>query len=1101
MSERTLKINLEIAQMQTAIKDLVASVDRLNKSIDQMGQRTTKNMTQAATGTRRVKKATVEYNAELRKTESQIERLRNKKNRMTNEERGQLSSLIEKRKRLRYEAEKSYKATVSGANKAKVAQAGLNKQVSLGRQLFLRLRSVMLTVFGAYAIIQGVRNTVNAIKDFELGMARVAAITGATKDELKKLANAARALSFESIFNPTEITAVEVQLGKFGFTVNEISNALSGIVKLATATGEELGSAALLISSSLRALGLDASETTRLVDVLGKSFTTSALDVSKFRESAKYILPLARQMNWTLEEVTATLAKLADAGIHGSLAGTGMRQVYIQLIDASSDLSNMLGKGIRTFDEFYDALEDVKEEGIAFDTVLQTIPRRAQTLFTVLWNGIDAIREYKKAQDDANGAIDEMANIQLETLAYQIDRTNASWKALVVSVQEGGGYMQDTFEGLADTLKGIAMAINPAAIGMIAAADAVEKFKSKLRVTGDEFNVDRITYRIDLMGEAIADAEKELKDLNDQYDFLKLQYTKFTPIGAVVWLKMSAEIGEAATKVEKLKEEQRLLMEYKGDADVFNFLESYKEKVTEVYDALEKQDQQKAFDAFKTEYKRGLDEISDLATTAYATGNEVQLDFLVESYEAYKKWGEKELALRSGQLAIYVDLLREAHEQSIKNRRKLYTLQKQLELEENENRIQSELERELEILRINTKYARLNYELDLESGELTTKQAKIINSLLLELEETYQRERQEVIKKFDDEYLKGLRNKFDKLVQLEKLRHDTEIQLLKNAGATKEEIRRKQIEFDIKQQEKLITFLERSGAAAIELQIAREELAKLNAMLADPSTADDVERNINKEISAYKRLASEVIRSLETIVDAQVDTTERIVSDLNTRIAEVQRELEIENDLYMEGYANNVTLKKKEYEELQQMRLAALKDREAALKKQRALEVASQAINLMSAVASLIKIYAPIPWAGFALAATAVAAFLGLFSASKNTASSMTAYGAGGEIDGKSHSQGGTVIEAERGEYVIQKSMYAKHPELVRAINEDNLPVINQNVLNSASFEKGGSSVIDMAIVDKIYDLLESDSNKQTVSVHNGKRIVTTGIKTRITNV
>jgi len=1099
MSERTLKINLEIAQMQTAIKDLVSSVDRLNASIDKMGQRTTRSMTSAATKTKKVRTEADNLRQTLKGLERDAVDFKKKMDAATDRKKVNLfkKELKETKIAIRQTKTELAKMGTTGA----AAMSKVNKQVSLGRQLFLRLRSVMLTVFGAYAIIQGIRNTINAVKDFELAMAKVAAITGATGKELEKLSNTAKALSFESIFDPAEIASVQVQLGKFGFTINEINSALSGVVKLATATGEELGSSALLIASSLRALGLEASETTRLVDVLGKSFTSSALDINKFRESAKYILPLARQMNWSLEEVTATLGKLADSGISGSLAGTGMRQMFIQLMDATSDMSQMLGAGIRTFDEFYNALEDAKNEGIAFDNILATIPIRARTLFTVIWNNIDAIREYKKVLNDASGSIDEMANIQMETLAYQIERTNASWKALVVSIQEGGGYMQTVFEGLANTLKGIAMAINPAAMGAIEASEAFEKFKASLRVTGDEFNVNRITYRIDLMADAIAKAEGRLNDLNGQYDFLLLKYTKFTPVGAIAWLKLTADIGEATANVVKLKEEQKLLMEYKGEAEIFNFLEGYKKRVTDIYEALEGQDKQKAFDEFKAEYKRVQDEISKLATEAYLRNDEVRMAFLVNSYEEYEKWGEKELAIRSGHLATYLGLLMEVHENMIKNKRKLYSLQQKLELERNENAIQSELERELEILRINIKYARLNYKLDLESGNLTTKQAKVVNDLLLELEEKHQREKLELITKYDDKYLNGLKAKFDKLVQLEKLRHDTEIQLLKNAGATKEELRRKQIEFDIRQQEKLITFLERSGAAAIELQIAREELAKLNAMLADPSTANDVERNINKEINAYKRLASEVIRSLETIVDAQVDTTERIVSDLNTRIAEVQRELEIENDLYMEGYANNVTLKKKEYEELQQMRLVAMKDREAALKKQRALEAASQAINLASAVASLMKIYAPVPWVGFALAAAAVAAFLGLFSASKKKAEGMTSYGSGGEVDGKSHSQGGTIIEAERGEFVVKKSMYVKHPELVRAINEDNLPIINQNVLNSASFERGDKTIIDTAIWNKIYDLLESDSNKQTVSVHNGKQIVKNGIKTRITNV
>ena len=166
-----------------------------------------------------------------------------------------------------------------------------------------------------------------------------------------------------------------------------------------------------------RSLGLAASETARVVDVLGLSFTSSALDMNKFRESAKFIVPLARQMGWSIEQVSATLGKLADSGISGSLAGTGLRQTFIELWNSSSDLSNILGKGIKTFDEFIDALVRVQEEGTSVDRVLEAVPTRAKTMFSVLLNGAEDIRTFAGELDNANGSIDDMANIQLETLA------------------------------------------------------------------------------------------------------------------------------------------------------------------------------------------------------------------------------------------------------------------------------------------------------------------------------------------------------------------------------------------------------------------------------------------------------------------------------------------------------------------------------------------------------------------------------------------------------------------------------------------------------------------------------------------------------------
>lgn len=71
------------------------------------------------------------------------------------------------------------------------------------------------------------------------------------------------------------------------------------------------------------------------------------------------------------------------------------------------------------------------------------------------------------------------------------------------------------------------------------------------------------------------------------------------------------------------------------------------------------------------------------------------------------------------------------------------------------------------------------------------------------------------------------------------------------------------------------------------------------------------------------------------------------------------------------------------------------------------------------------------------LAAFAVILSAGLTAVARIKSVSIPKKAEGGEIGGKSHSQGGTLIEAERGEFVIRKSAYQKNKELVKAINSD----------------------------------------------------------------
>ena len=81
----------------------------------------------------------------------------------------------------------------------------------------------------------------------------------------------------------------------------------------------------------------------------------------------------------------------------------------------------------------------------------------------------------------------------------------------------------------------------------------------------------------------------------------------------------------------------------------------------------------------------------------------------------------------------------------------------------------------------------------------------------------------------------------------------------------------------------------------------------------------------------------------------------------------------------------------------------------------------------------------------------------------------------------------------------MRKSAYAKYPELVRAINEDNLPEFNASVMNNIG--GGGDVIIDNEIWHKMYNLWDKNLNKGKVEIVGKKKIVTRGIRKRTTNV
>lgn len=80
---------------------------------------------------------------------------------------------------------------------------------------------------------------VKMTSDFDSGMSRVAAISGATDEELSKLRQTAKDLGASTAFSASETAAGMENLASAGFEVNEIIEVMPGMLDLAASSGED----------------------------------------------------------------------------------------------------------------------------------------------------------------------------------------------------------------------------------------------------------------------------------------------------------------------------------------------------------------------------------------------------------------------------------------------------------------------------------------------------------------------------------------------------------------------------------------------------------------------------------------------------------------------------------------------------------------------------------------------------------------------------------------------------------------------------------------------------------------------------------------------
>ena len=291
-----------------------------------------------------------------------------------------------------------------------------------------------LTTVALYATARAMSGVVRVGKDFEKNMSNVAAISGATGQELKDLEENAKQLGSTTVFTASQVAELQVEFAKLGFSSKQIKGVTKDTLALASATGAELSTAAAVAGQTLRAFGLEVGETSRVTDTMALSFSSSALDMDKFTNSMQYVAPIAKQVGFTVEDTTAILGTLANAGISGSMAGTSLRKILLELGNENSKLSKKIGFSVKSSEDLERALVKLNSEGIGTAEMKELVGQRAISAFNILMEGTKTTSELAVALRDSGGAAQEMADIQLDNLEGKMTLLNSAMEGLGITL-------------------------------------------------------------------------------------------------------------------------------------------------------------------------------------------------------------------------------------------------------------------------------------------------------------------------------------------------------------------------------------------------------------------------------------------------------------------------------------------------------------------------------------------------------------------------------------------------------------------------------------------------------------------------------------------
>jgi TP901 family phage tail tape measure protein len=275
--------------------------------------------------------------------------------------------------------------------------------------------------------------------DFERAMNQVGAVTGATGEEFNMLREQAKELGRTTKFTATQAAEGMNFLAMAGFETSQIMTAMPGVLNLASAGAMDLATASDIASNILTGFNMDAEDMASVVDVMAKTFTSSNTNLMQLGHAMSFVAPVAAGFGVSIEETSAIIGMLSDAGIQASRAGTTLRGIMVQLGEASKELGFSMNDSngqMRPMAELLDEL--IIKSGGTQNAIDMFGQRAGPGLVALLQQGTTKLRDFEEALKDSGGTAEIIAERQMQGLAGALTEARSALEGMLISFADIG---------------------------------------------------------------------------------------------------------------------------------------------------------------------------------------------------------------------------------------------------------------------------------------------------------------------------------------------------------------------------------------------------------------------------------------------------------------------------------------------------------------------------------------------------------------------------------------------------------------------------------------------------------------------------------------
>lgn len=312
------------------------------------------------------------------------------------------------------------------------------------------LKNPILQAGAVLGVSVGLADTINTYKDFEAAMSQVQAISGSTQSDLTRLTAKAKEMGATTKFTAAESAEAFNYMAMAGWNAEQMMGGIEGILNLAAASGEDLGTTSDIVTDALTAFGLKASDATHFSDVLAQASSSANTDVGMMGETFKYVASMAGSLSYSIEDVALMTGLMANSGIKSTQAGTSLNSVLTRLATNSSGAADAIAAlGVN----FYDSAGNARPLGTVMEELREATKGMNQEQKSNLANtvaGMEAQKgllailnaseeDYNKLADaisNADGASKRMSDTMMDNLSGDITLFQSAVDGLKISLGE-----------------------------------------------------------------------------------------------------------------------------------------------------------------------------------------------------------------------------------------------------------------------------------------------------------------------------------------------------------------------------------------------------------------------------------------------------------------------------------------------------------------------------------------------------------------------------------------------------------------------------------------------------------------------------------------